>query len=98
MDIWDEMYAAAKELYRPEAISPFIDARHVVAAVQSESGKIFTGFIHFRSLYFLFFVSHSTILAHYNTCVKMVELKILPIVINHRQYIKYILNSKNVRN
>ena len=44
MDIWDEMYAAAKELYKPEAISPFIDARHVVAAVQSESGKIFIGF------------------------------------------------------
>ncbi len=44
MDIWEEMYEAAKELYRPEEISPFIDARHVVAAVQSESGKIFTGF------------------------------------------------------
>ena len=44
MDIWEEMYLAAKELYKPEDISPFIEARHVVAAVQSESGKIFTGF------------------------------------------------------
>ena len=44
MDIWEEMYLKAKEQYHPEEISPFITAHHVVAAVQSESGKIFTGF------------------------------------------------------
>ena len=44
MDIWEEMYLKAKEEYHPEDVSPFIVAHHVVAAVQSESGKIFTGF------------------------------------------------------
>lgn len=44
MDIWEEMYEAAKKEYHPEEVSPFIMAHHVVAAVQSESGKIFTGF------------------------------------------------------
>ena len=44
MDIWEEMYLKAKEEYHPQEISPFILAHHVVAAVQSESGKIFTGF------------------------------------------------------
>ncbi len=44
MDIWEEMYLKAKEEYHPEDVSPFIQAHHVVAAVQSESGKIFTGF------------------------------------------------------
>lgn len=44
MDIWEEMVEKAKEEYHPEEVSPFITAHHVVAAVQSESGKIFTGF------------------------------------------------------
>ena len=44
MDIWEEMYEKVKKEYHPEEISPFITAHHVVAAVQSESGKIFTGF------------------------------------------------------
>lgn len=44
MDIWEEMYLKAKQEYHPENVSPFIIAHHVVAAVQSESGKIFTGF------------------------------------------------------
>ncbi len=44
MDIWEEMYEKVKREYHPEEISPFITAHHVVAAVQSESGKIFTGF------------------------------------------------------
>ncbi len=44
MDIWEEMYEQAKKEYHPEDVSPFIRAHHVVAAVQSESGKIFTGF------------------------------------------------------
>ena len=44
MDIWEEMYLKAKEEYHPEEASPFIEAHHVVAAIQSESGKIYTGF------------------------------------------------------
>ncbi len=44
MDIWEEMYLKAKEEYHPEEVSPFISAHHVVAAVLSESGKIYTSF------------------------------------------------------
>ena len=44
MDIWEKMYEKAKKEYHPEEVSPFIQAHHVVAAVESESGKIFTGF------------------------------------------------------
>lgn len=44
MDIWEKMYKQVKKEYHPEEVSPFITAHHVVAAVQSESGKIFTGF------------------------------------------------------
>ena len=45
MDIWEEMYLKAKEQYHPEDVSPFIQAHHVVAAVQSKkTGKIYTGF------------------------------------------------------
>lgn len=44
MDIWEEMYEKAKKEYGPKEISPFILAHHVVAAVQSKSGKIYTGF------------------------------------------------------
>ena len=38
------MFLKAKDEYHPEDISPFIETRHVVAAVQSESGKIYVGF------------------------------------------------------
>ena len=44
MDIWEEMYLKAKEEFHPENVSPFIISHHVVAAIESESGKIFTGF------------------------------------------------------
>lgn len=45
MDIWEEMYKAAKQEYHPEDISPFIQAHHVVAAIESaKTGKIYTGF------------------------------------------------------
>ena len=44
MDIWDKLYLAAKEQYHPEEISPFFLAHHVVCAVESDSGEIFTGF------------------------------------------------------
>lgn len=44
-DIWQKMYEAAKKEYHPEEISPFFQAHHVVAAVQSAAtGKIYTGF------------------------------------------------------
>ena len=33
MDVWEEMYEKARAEYRPEDISPFIETRHVVAAV-----------------------------------------------------------------
>ena len=39
------MYEVAKKEYHPEDVSPFIQAHHVVAAVQSaKTGKIYTGF------------------------------------------------------
>ena len=44
MDIWEEMYLKAKEEFHPEEVSPFVLAHHVTAAVESKSGKIFTGF------------------------------------------------------
>ncbi|MBQ3241787.1 MAG: cytidine deaminase [Oscillospiraceae bacterium] len=44
MDIWEKLYEAAKKEYHPEKVSPFIDAHHVVCAVESENGQIFTGF------------------------------------------------------
>lgn len=44
MDIWEKMYLKAKEEYHPEDVSPFIQAHHVVAAVENEDGDLFTGF------------------------------------------------------
>lgn len=44
MDIWERMYEAAKGLYHPEYISPFIYCHHVVSALEAENGEIFTGF------------------------------------------------------
>ena len=44
MDIWEEMFNKARDEYHPEEVSPFVMAHHVVAAVQSVSGKIYTGF------------------------------------------------------
>lgn len=44
MDIWEKLYLAAKEQYHPEDVSPFVYAHHVVCAVESENGEIFTGF------------------------------------------------------
>ena len=45
MDIWGKMYSKAKVEYHKEEVSPFIVAHHVVAAVESEDGEIFTGFM-----------------------------------------------------
>ena len=44
MDIWQKMYEAAAKQYHPEEVSPFLYAHHVVCAIESENGEIFTGF------------------------------------------------------
>ncbi len=44
MDIWKKMYELAKKEYHKEEVSPFVVAHHVVAAVESANGKIYTGF------------------------------------------------------
>lgn len=44
MDIWERLYQRAKKKYYPEAVSPFIEAYHVVCALESEDGTIYTGF------------------------------------------------------
>ncbi len=41
--VWKEMYNAAKAVQRKRKISDYIDAGGVAAAVQSQSGKIYTG-------------------------------------------------------
>ena len=44
MDIWEKLYEAAKKEYRPQDVSPFVSAHHVVCALESENGEIYTGF------------------------------------------------------
>ena len=44
MNIWEKMCREAAKHYRPGEISPFIWAHNVVAAIETESGKIFTGY------------------------------------------------------
>ena len=44
MDIWERLCAAAQEQYHPSDVSPFIYAHHVVCALESENGEIYTGF------------------------------------------------------
>lgn len=44
LDIWEHLYQAAKPLYHPEAVNDYIYAHNVVCALQSKSGKIYTGF------------------------------------------------------
>ncbi len=44
VDIWEKLYNKAKGEYHPEEITPFIYAHHVVCALESQSGEIFTGF------------------------------------------------------
>ena len=39
-----KLYIRAKEQYHPEDVSPFIYAHHVVCALESENGEIYTGF------------------------------------------------------
>lgn len=44
MDIWQTLYERAQEQYDPQEVSPFVYAHHVVCALESENGQIFTGF------------------------------------------------------
>ena len=44
MDIWERLCAAAQGQYHPGDVSPFIYAHHVVCALESENGEIYTGF------------------------------------------------------
>lgn len=44
MDIWEKLYQEAEKEYHPEDVSPFIQAHHVVCALESEYGTIYTGF------------------------------------------------------
>lgn len=43
MDIWEKLYLKAKAEYAPQEVSPFIYAHHVVCALESENGDIYTG-------------------------------------------------------
>lgn len=42
-DIWDTLYEKAKNALNPRQVSDFIEAGGVAAAIESGSGKIFTG-------------------------------------------------------
>lgn len=44
MDIWEKLYQRAEKEYHPEDVSPFIHAHHVVCALESADGEIYTGF------------------------------------------------------
>lgn len=44
MDIWEKLHEAAAKEYHPEEVTPFVYAHHVVCALESEDGTIFTGF------------------------------------------------------
>lgn len=44
MDIWQTLYEKARAQYHPEEVSPFVYAHHVVCALESENGELFTGF------------------------------------------------------
>ena len=44
MDIWEQLYEKARAEYHPEEVTPFFYAHNVVCALESASGRIFTGF------------------------------------------------------
>lgn len=44
MDIWERLYEEAKAQYCPQEVSPFVYAHHVVCALESADGEIYTGF------------------------------------------------------
>lgn len=44
MDVWEKLYDAARKEYHPTEVTPFVYAHHVVCALETKNGKIFTGF------------------------------------------------------
>ena len=44
MDIWERLYEKARAEYHPMEVSPFVYAHHVVCALESENGQLFSGF------------------------------------------------------
>ena len=44
MDIWEKLYLEAKKHYYPLELNPFIYSNNVVCALETTSGKIFSGF------------------------------------------------------
>lgn len=44
MDIWENLYHMAEKEYHPSDVSPFIQAHHVVCALESGDGTIYIGF------------------------------------------------------
>ena len=44
MDIWEKLYTEAEKQYHPQDVSAFIHAHHVVCALESGNGEIYTGF------------------------------------------------------
>ena len=43
MDIWEELYTAAKKVQNDRTISPFVDAGGVAAALRTKAGSIYVG-------------------------------------------------------
>lgn len=43
-DIWQQLYTQARRHYHPQEVTPFIYAHHVVCALETAQGDIFTGF------------------------------------------------------
>lgn len=41
--IWEELYRAAKSVLNPRKVSDIVEAGGVAAAIESESGRIYTG-------------------------------------------------------
>lgn len=44
MDIWEELFVAAKDLYKPQYTTKFIYSHHVASAIEADNGDVFTGF------------------------------------------------------
>ena len=44
MDIWEKLYWQAKSEFHPMDVTPFIYAHHVVCALESGDGTVYTGF------------------------------------------------------
>lgn len=42
-DIWEKLYRAARRVQNPRAISPFVDAGGVAAALLTKGGNVYTG-------------------------------------------------------